>query len=124
MFRKSKSLVIAAVAATALVPTGATATGAGTRMAACQAKSLGTHHHIGQFVAIFGAYAPANALDVQMTCGVVQNGVTVARVTDPLPGPVAAVADVQILGRSWVTSCQEITVTRLDGTTTQTDTCP
>ena len=121
MFRRIRFTVLAALAASTLVPVGATPAHA---MAACQAKSLGTHHHIGQFVAIFGAYSPANAVDVQMTCGVVQNGVTVARVTDPLPGPVAAVADVQILGRSWVESCQEITVTRLDGTTTHTDTCP
>lgn len=122
MFRRTRITVCAALAAAALVPVGATPAHA---MAACQAKSLGTHHHVGQFVAVFGAYSPANAVDVQMTCGVVQNGVTVARVTDALPGPVAVVADVQVIpGRSSVTSCQEITVTRLDGTTTITDTCP
>lgn len=123
MLPRAKTLVAAAVAATALVPLGAPPANA---MAACQVFSPGAHSEFGQIVLVTGAYkGPATAIDIELTCGIVYNGGTVARVTDPLPGPVAALADVrQIYQRGLLTSCYEITVTYLDGSTSNSDTCP
>ena len=123
MMRISKSLVAGAVAAAALVPFGAPQAQA---MAACQVKPLGTHSEFGQLVAVFGFYnAPAGAIDVELTCGIVRQGVTAARVTDPLTGPVAALAAVRGVGGGSVSSCYEVVVTYADGSVVDyVDTCP
>src|SRR5688500_20276097 len=107
MLLKAKTLVAAAVAATALVPLGAPSAHA---MAACQVFSPGAHSEFGQIVLVTGVYkGPATALEIDLTCGVVYNGGTVARVSDKLVGPVAALADVrQVYQRGLLTSCYEI----------------
>lgn len=124
MFRRSKTLALATIAAAAvvLVPTGAGA--ADFTMASCQVKPLVRVLDYRETVLIFGVYkAPADAVDVRLTCGVTRNGVTYARVTDALVGPVAALAGSATvpIGSS---ACHEITVTYLDGSTTYDDTCP
>lgn len=124
---RSKSLAVAAVTAAtiALLPGGATAAKTDRLMAACQAKSLGTHSEFGQFVAVVGAYkGPADALEVHLTCGIVQRGVTVDRVQDPLVGPVAALAEVRTVWGGTVSACYEIKVIPVSGAPTYYDTCP
>lgn len=126
---RSKSLAVAAVAVAvatiALLPGGATAAKRDRLMSACQAKSLGEHSEFGQFVAVAGAYkGPADALEVHLTCGIVQWGVTTDRVQDPLLGPAAALAAVRTVGRGAVSSCYEIKVIPVSGAPTYYDTCP
>ena len=124
MLRRSKTFVVAAIAAATvtLVPTGAGA--ADFAMASCQVKPLFRVLDYRETVLIFGVYkAPADAVDVRLTCGVTHGGSTYARVTDPLVGPVATLA-----GQATVpigsSACHEMTVTYLDGRTTYSDTCP
>lgn len=120
--RRFKTLVAAVVTAAGLVPVGATPAHA---MAACHVRVLGTHSEYGQLVAIAGAYrGPNTAVDVALTCGVVRNGGTVARVADPLTGPVAVLGDVQTIYGAGLTSCHEIKIKYLDGTVSYSDTCP
>lgn len=124
MFRRSKTFVLATIAASAaaLVPTGADA--ADFAMASCQVKPVVRVLDYRETVLIYGVYnAPAGAVDVRLTCGVTRNGSTSARVTDSLVGPVAVVAGSATvpIGSS---GCHEITVTYLDGRTTYSDTCP
>ena len=122
MIRRSKALIAAALAAAALVPVGATPAHA---MAVCQARVLGAHSEWGQLVLIAGVYkGPADAVEIQLTCGVVRNGGTVARSSDRLTGPVAALADVQNVYGWGLTPCHEIKITHLNGTVSFNDTCP
>lgn len=123
MFLKAKTLVAAAVAATALVPLGAPPAHA---MAACQVFSPGAHSEFGQIVLVTGVYkGPATAVEIDLTCGIVYQGGTIARVSDKTVGPAAALADVkQVFQRGLLTSCYEVTVTYLDGSTGSHDTCP
>lgn len=123
----SRTLALAAVAAAVLsaTPAGAAPEQPAKRMSVCQVKAIGEHSEIGQIVVIAGYYkGPATAVDIKLTCGVVVNGGTVARVTDRLTGPVAALADVQGVRRGPVSSCYEILVTDLNGNTSYSDTCP
>lgn len=123
MSRISRALTAVGVSALMLVPMGATPANA---MAACQVVSPGAHSEFGQMVLITGFYkGPATAIEVELTCGVVHNGGTIARSTDKLVGPVAALADVrQIFVRGLLTSCYEVTVTTLDGTVSHHGGCP
>jgi hypothetical protein len=120
---RAKTLVAAALTAVGLVPFGAPPAHA---MVACHVASPGAHSELGQIVLVAGAYkGPATAVDVVLTCGVVYNNGTVARVTDKLVGPAAALADVrQVYQRGVLTPCHEITITYLDGSIQTSDTCP
>lgn len=126
MFRRSRSFAVAsalaAVAATAVPIVGATPAAA---MGPCQVKPLFSVIEYNQVVAVTGVYnAPAGATDVELTCGVVRNGVTYAKLTDKLVGPAAALAGTATVPAGSVSSCQEIRVTYLGGATTYSDTCP
>jgi len=62
---------------------------------------------------------------LRRSCGVVSNGGTVARSTDGLAGPVAALADLQTVNhRGALSACHEITITHLSGSVGHFDTCP
>lgn len=120
--RRPKALVVAALAAAVLVPVGATAAQAA---AVCQVKVLGAHSEGGQFVSITGTYrGPSDALEVKLTCGVVRDGVTVARATDKTTGPVAALADVQTVPGTGLIACHEVTIFHVNGSTSHFDACP
>jgi hypothetical protein len=124
---KHLALAAATAATVALFPGGATAAKADRRlMSSCQAKSLGTHSEFGQLVAVAGAYkGPADAVEVDLTCGIVRYGVTVDRVQDPTVGPAAGLAAIRTVGGGSVTACYEIKVTHLaGGSPTYYDTCP
>lgn len=120
MLRRTKTFAVAAVAAATagLVAPPAQA------MAACQVKPLFNVIEFQQTVLITGVYhAPAGAIDVQLTCGVVRYGSTYARTTDAMAGPVAALATTAVVPAGNVSACYEITVTYLDRTT-YSDNCP
>lgn len=122
MLRRTKGFALAAAAAAtvALIPGGATAA-----MATCQVKPLFSVVEYGQTVLIYGVYnAPKGAVDVELTCGVTRLGATHARATDRMVGPAAVVASSVSVPNGSVSSCHEITVTYLDGSTTYSDTCP
>jgi hypothetical protein len=123
MLRISKRLTMAAVVAAALVtivpgPRPASA------MAPCQARPLFSVIEYRQTVAVVGEYAPVGALDVQLTCGIVRNGVTVARLSESVPGPVAAIAGTADVPAGAFTVCYDAFVTFVDRPSTSTHTCP
>ena len=92
-------------------------------MAPCQVRSISTIQG-GQTNAIAGAYTSAGADSVSLTCGIVAHGVTYARVSEKVPGPVAAVAGTSNWGGSF-TPCHEIYVTYVDGRPPYvSDSCP
>lgn len=116
------SAAAAAIATAVPVPAGA---GAEVALGPCQARSLGTGlKEWYQEVLVTGEAHPKNAIDVDLTCGVVRYGETVAYVSENRPGPVAVVADVvSVHASSSVSSCYVMTVTYLVGYS-YTDTCP
>ena len=94
-----------------------------TAMAPCQVRSVSTIQG-GQTNVIVGAYTTSGALDVSLTCGITAFGVTYARVTEKVPGPVAAVAGTANWGGHF-SPCHEIRVTYVDGRPDYvSDTCP
>lgn len=121
MVRRTQRLLAVsamAIALAALLPTSPASA-----MAPCQVRSISTIQG-GQTNAIAGAYAPAGAADVSLTCGIVRNGVTVARFSEKVPGPVAAVAGTADAG-GYFTVCHEIRVTYVDGRAPYvSDSCP
>src|SRR5688500_18724478 len=72
-------------------------------MAPCQVRSISTIQGA-QSNVIVGAYTTAGALDVSLTCGIVAHGVTYARFSEKVPGPVATVAGTSNVGGS-LTTC-------------------
>ena len=123
MLNKSKRLVVigalAALAATAAPASPANAFA----MSNCQVKPLFSVIEYQQSVAVTGAYAPAGAIDVELTCGVVRYGSTARRVSETAPGPVGVVATVTTVGAGPVSSCIEARVTYVDHVS-YVDTCP
>ena len=121
MIRRSKRLLAAAATAVALAAILPAAPASA--MATCQVRSL-ANLQTGQTNIIYGTYTTVGALDISMTCGLVRNGVTVRRVSESVPGPVAVVAGTST-DWGYVTPCHEITVTYIDGREPYvTDTCP
>ncbi|HEX2195476.1 MAG TPA: hypothetical protein VHJ76_01010 [Actinomycetota bacterium] len=122
MVSRTKALVAAAtLVAAAMVPALA---GRAAAASPCRAVPLGGPIQNSQPVLVAGAYTTAGATDVILTCGVVRNGFTIARVTDEMTGPVAAVEDVVHVSPGSVTSCYELRVRYLDRPSTYSDTCP
>ena len=125
MFRRSIALV-AAVAAAASLGAAVPASAADTTVAAasiCRGDVGLAYEEWHQTIIVTGAYAPARAIDVQLTCGVVRYGETVARVTETRPGPVAVVHGSARVVAGPVSFCYEAVVTYLDRTE-YLDTCP
>lgn len=119
--RLAVAAVLAAVAATA-VP-AAPATAAELKMGPCQVKPLFSVIEYQQTVAVYGQYTAAGATDVRLTCGIVRYGSTAKRVSEAVPGPVAAIATTTTVGAGPVSACYEVLVTYVDHTTF-TSTCP
>lgn len=119
MLRRSSASIAAAVAAiVASIPVTAGPAAAATPCRAIEMPgSPGT-------VLLDGAYTTAGAIDVQLACGAVRNGVTVALARDDLSGPVAVVHDTAQVGPGSVTSCYTLRVVYLDRPSTNSDTCP
>ncbi|HEX2058794.1 MAG TPA: hypothetical protein VHI71_10560 [Actinomycetota bacterium] len=122
MLSKTKGLVATAgLAATAMVPAiGGSAAAA----SPCRAVLLGGPIQNSQPVLIAGAYTTSGATDVILTCGAVRDGVTVARVTDRMTGPVAEVHQIAHVSPGSITSCFELLVYYRNSPPTNYDTCP
>lgn len=120
MFRRSRLLLVAALAAgnvAALAPSAGA-------VGLCQVRATGVGTGFTQTVVVTGQYAPAGAIDVVLTCGVVKNGFTVARFTDQLSGPVAAVAGTVNLSAGTYTACHESKTYYPDGSVSYYNGCP
>ena len=121
MVLRTKRLLVASTAVVGLAAILPAAPA--TAMAPCQVRSISTIQS-GQTNVIAGAYTTAGAADVSLTCGIVRNGVTVARVSEKIPGPVATVAGTANVGGLF-TVCHEIRATYADGRPPYvSDSCP
>ena len=121
MVRRTKSLL--AVSAMVVGLFAALPAAPAAAMAPCQVRSIATLQS-GQTNVIAGVYTSAGAADVSLTCGIVSNNVTVARISEKIPGPVATVAGTANAGGSF-TVCHEIFVTYVDGRPPYvSDSCP
>ena len=124
MFRRSKHLIVAgllAAGATTLIP--AVPVHASVAAAPCQAKDLYKIEEWAHQALVTGTYQAAGAIDVDLTCGIVQNGQTVTRVNGTsLPGAAVVAANTRIQGQ-YYSVCYEAVVTRIDDVD-YFDTCP
>jgi hypothetical protein len=121
MVLRTKRLLVASAAVVGLAAILPVAPA--TAMAPCQVRSISTIQG-GQTNVIAGAYTSAGATDVSLTCGIVRNGVTVARFPEKVPGPVATVAGTANEG-GFFTVCHEIRVSYVDGRPPYvSDSCP
>lgn len=109
MLSRTKRLAVVAAAALA-VSAGIPATTAGAATGPC----MGVTHSTGSEVAILlvGHYTwtKDRTADVRLTCHIVQNGVKVVSVTDPLSGNVAALASDERVGTDPFYVCYTISI--------------
>ena len=129
MFRRSKRLITSLAAAGALVVPFVPASPAHADAAAlgpCVVRSTGIFiaDYQESFV-IAGTYQDADggAYNVELTCGAVRDGVTVAKASETTFGPVAVVATTKNLLIGSYGTCYEVRFHYIDHTTV-TDTCP
>lgn len=120
-----KLLVVTALVAAAIPAVPAPA---GAALGPCRAvpTGVGTALRPGwEEVAIAGFYtAPAGAIGVELTCGVVVDGRVFASASDELPGPVAVLAGAgSVPANATVTTCYTLRVAYLTSSST-TYTCP
>ena len=114
MLRRNNRLVVAglvATCATAVLPVAPVEAAA---VAPCQARDVVKLQEYSHTALVTGQYTVAGAVDVRLTCGIVQNGVTVTRITDPAVGPVAALAQLQSISGQHYTVCYDVVVTYID----------
>lgn len=118
MLRRSRSLVAAVAVAAALVtPTPASAGVDPAAVASCRGDVgiIGVQEWH-QTVVVTGAYTSPGAVDVQLTCGIVRYGETVATVTESAPGPVAVVHGTRTVFAGPISFCYQTTTTHVDHT--------
>jgi hypothetical protein len=123
MLHRSKRLAVASVVAAAVTMLFPTTSGASVAMAPCQARDVVKLHDWSHTVAVTGHYTAVGAVDVRLTCGIVQNGVTVTRISESAPGPVAAIATTTNVAGQYYSVCYEVVATFVDHNA-YTDTCP
>jgi hypothetical protein len=75
-------------------------------MAPCRADARSTGSEVA--IVLTGEYVDRTGSDVTLTCILVQNGVRVVSVRDPLGGPVAALASDQRLGTAPFSVCYDV----------------
>lgn len=119
----SKATRFLAIAAASAALATAAPTTSGAALGPCQVKPLVGVEEWYQDVLVTGESAPRGAIDVRLTCGVVHSGTTEFEVTDPLVGPVAALATPAKVHAGFVYPCYELTVLYIEHTTRE-DTCP
>ena len=125
MLRRYKALIVSAVAAATLataLPASAVDMGS-VAIHPCRGTVGLVWEEWHQTVLVTGVFAPRNALDVQLTCGVVLYGETAGRVSEDVYGPVAVVAGSTRLFKGPITVCYEAVV-RYVTHTDFLDTCP
>ena len=123
MVRTFKRFAVMVAVATALAALFPVSSGAAVAVGPCQAKDVVKLQEWSHTVAVTGQYTTAGAVDVQLTCGIVQNGATVTRISESVPGPVAAIATTTSVSGQYYSVCYELSVTYIDNST-YTDTCP
>lgn len=123
MLRRLKRLAVVSVVAAAITMLFPITSGASVAMAPCQARDVVKLQEWSHTVAVTGHYTTAGAIDVRLTCGIVQNGRTVTRISESVPGPVAAIATTTEVAGQYYSVCYEVAVTFVDHTT-YGDTCP
>jgi hypothetical protein len=124
-FRRTKLLVVAALAAASIPAVPAPA---GAALGPCRVveTGVGTTLRPGwEEVAIAGFYtAPAGAIGVELTCGVVADERVYASASDELPGPVAALAGTgSVPTNASIETCYTLRVAYLTHSYS-TNTCP
>ena len=123
MLRSFKRFAIVSAAVIAIAGLFPATSGASVAAAPCQARDLFKVQDWSHTASLTGHYAAPGALDVQLTCGIVQNGQTVTRVTESAPGPVAVIATTVNIAGQYYSVCYEAVVTYVERTTT-TGNCP
>ena len=123
MLRRFKRFVVISAVAASIVALFPVSSGAAVAAAPCQAKDVVKLQEWSHTALVTGQYTTAGAIDDQLTCGIVQNGATVRRVSESVPGPVAALAATVGIQGQYYSVCHEIVVTFIDHTT-YSDTCP
>lgn len=124
MLRRSKRLIVAVAAVGSLATVVPAHAWDGTvAPVPCRGDVAFRIEEWHQTVQVVGTYSKAGALDVDLTCGVVRYGETVARVGEDRPGPVAVVVgSARVLGGP-ISMCHEIAITYVEGYE-HIDTCP
>jgi hypothetical protein len=125
VLRRSKGLILAAVAAATLASAVPASAWDGTVTAAgpCRVDvSLGIQEWY-QDVVVVGEFTVAGATDVVLTCGIVRYGETVGRVGEKIPGPVGVVAGTTSVLAGPISACYEARATTITGVR-YFDTCP
>jgi hypothetical protein len=118
---KRLAVIFAVVAAvTAVFPV---TSGAAVAVAPCQGRDVVKLQEWSHTVAVTGQYTSPGAIDVRLTCGIVQNGATVTRISDSATGPIAAIATTTSVQGQFYSVCYEVNVTYVDHST-NADTCP
>jgi hypothetical protein len=123
MLRRSKRLIVAGltvVGLTTLIPAAPLQAFAA---APCQVKDVAKLQEYSHEALVTGQYTAAGAVDVRLTCGIVQSSGSVIRITDKAVGPVAALAQVQSISGQHYTVCYDVVVTYVHDVS-YTYTCP
>ena len=129
MLRRSKSLFLAVAAASAIAVIAApshAAEATDSALGPCVVRPTGIIiADWRESVVVAGTYQAVSTggINVELTCGVVRNGVTVARVSETAPGPVAVVSSMADVLVGSYSPCYEVRVTHIDHMT-YGDTCP
>lgn len=106
--RRFAAVATAAFALSAALPAG-TAAGA---PVTCRAVSASTGSEVA--IVLQGQYVDKAGGDVRLTCHIVQNGVKIVSVTDPLTGPVAATVSDQRIGTAPFRVCYSVAIEPLN----------
>ncbi|HYI44110.1 MAG TPA: hypothetical protein VE174_01440 [Actinomycetota bacterium] len=123
MLRRFKLLAVTSAVFAAAIAIFPAPSGAAVAAAACQARDVVKLEEWSHTAAVTGVYTSAGATDVRLTCGIVQNGTTVIRISESVPGPVAAIATTTNISGQYYSVCYEVNVTYVDHTS-NADTCP
>ncbi|MGH2754864.1 MAG: hypothetical protein ACRDLB_10580 [Actinomycetota bacterium] len=126
MFRRSKRLIVSLVAASALAVAPVPAQGSSAALGPCTLRSTGISvADWREVVAVAGTYqaVASGGYDVRLTCGIVRDGVTVAKVSESGVGPVAVVAGTATVLVGSYSPCYEVRVSHIEHTSSA-DTCP
>jgi hypothetical protein len=107
MLSKTKRLTAVAAAAVAL-SAALPATSAGAVPGTCNAVTHSTGSEVAVLLEGHFRWAKDTRADVRLTCHIVQNGVKVVSVTDPLSGNVAALASDARIGTDPFRVCYSI----------------
>lgn len=109
MFSKTRRLT-GTIAMGLVISAGLPAPTAGAAPGTCNAVSRSTGSEVAVVLEGHYRWPKDNTADVRLTCHIVQNGVKVVSVTDPLSGHVAALVSDQRIGTDPFTVCYTIMV--------------